>query len=183
VKYQVQYLTVLSGWQPSTNPEVKDKLFDSFETAWRAAQEQEQLSVMGVQYRVAPVEELAEVILSIAPLDKNGFDGFAVITNQQKIELGIANHQDCCESWGHFWTNDITEVFIGAKLLGVSVVDGALYTTKLDKLQSLDEGEIMFVNLETNRGILQFTAYNSHNGYYGHTAYVKSTQLNHEVTV
>ncbi len=36
----------------------------------------------------------------------------------------------------------------------------------------------MFVNLETNVGLLQFVAYNSHNGYYGHDAVLVSKQLN-----
>lgn len=26
----------------------------------------------------------------------------------------------------------------------------------------------MFINVETTRGLLQFAAYNEHNGYYGH---------------
>lgn len=41
--------------------------------------------------------------------------------------------------------------------------DGGLY-----------EGEAMFINFETSKGTLQFTLYNSHNGYYGHTAKVIS---------
>ncbi len=41
----------------------------------------------------------------------------------------------------------------------------------------------MFVDLITNRGVLQFTAYNNHNGYYGHDAKVISTQLNHKCSL
>ena len=29
----------------------------------------------------------------------------------------------------------------------------------------------MFVNINTSNGLLQFAAYNNHNGYYGHNAY------------
>jgi hypothetical protein len=43
--------------------------------------------------------------------------------------------------------------------------------------------EAMFVDIETDRGVLQFVAYNAHNGYYGHKARVQSTQLRHTVTL
>ena len=66
-----------------------------------------------------------------------------------------------------------------AEIRGVTVTDTALHTRDL----SLDEGDTMFVNIETDRGVLQFVAYNSHNGYYGQTAYVLSTQLRHEATL
>ena len=36
----------------------------------------------------------------------------------------------------------------------------------------------MFVNVETDKGLLQFVAYNEHNGYYGHEACVISKHLN-----
>ena len=42
------------------------------------------------------------------------------------------------------------------------------------------EGGVMFVNITTSKGVLQFVAYNEHNGYYGHSACVISKQLNHE---
>ena len=34
--------------------------------------------------------------------------------------------------------------------------------------EDLDAGSAMFINVETTRGLLQFAAYNEHNGYYGH---------------
>jgi hypothetical protein len=43
-----------------------------------------------------------------------------------------------------------------------------------------DEDNAMFVNVETDRGTLQFVLYNSHNGYYGHKARVVSEQLKRE---
>ncbi len=39
----------------------------------------------------------------------------------------------------------------------------------------------MFVNLETNKGTLQFVAYNEHNGHYGHEAKVTCKQLACEI--
>ena len=41
----------------------------------------------------------------------------------------------------------------------------------------------MFVDIVTDRGVLQFVAYNIHNGYYGHEAKVISTQLEHNETL
>ena len=126
------------------------------------------------------MKELITKITDVEGLsDYAGYDGFEVETTVQKIKLLIDNSQDCCESWGHFWMNDKPEDFIGAELLGVEVVDAALDTHKMDDL-SLDEGETMFVNLRTSVGVLQFTAYNSHNGYYGHMAEVSCEQLKYE---
>jgi hypothetical protein len=41
----------------------------------------------------------------------------------------------------------------------------------------------MFVNLETDKDTLQLTVYNSHNGYYGHSAFIRSNQINKEITL
>jgi len=111
--------------------------------------------------------------------------GFDVVTSEQRIELRIDNQSGCCERWGYFWTNDETKEFIGARVLGVTLADAALSTKRLDEAEpgGLDCGGTMFVNIETDRGVLQFTAYNSHNGYYGHEASVRSKQLNHEETL
>ena len=111
--------------------------------------------------------------------------GFEVITNKQRIKLYIDNSSSCCESWGYFWCNDNPQDFVGASLLGVSTTDTALSTKIIESngADSRDEGGIMFVNLETNKGVLQFVAYNSHNGYYGHTATVESEQLKHSETL
>ena len=119
-----------------------------------------------------------ETILRIEDLDGD-WDGYRVITDKQTITLGIENGASCCEVWGHFWMNDKPEDFIGAHITGVTVTDEALNTAKLEP-DEYDERSVMFVNIETDRGTLQFTAYNSHNGYYGHTAKVVSEQLKHE---
>jgi len=102
------------------------------------------------------------------------YEGFEVVTSQQRIFLGISNSQSCCEDWGYFWSNDATEDFIGAELRNVKITDQCLNTEKAPKVY---EGDVMFVTLETDRGDLQFVAYNEHNGYYGHSAIVRSTQL------
>lgn len=102
------------------------------------------------------------------------YDGYTVTTDKQVIQLGISNGQSCCENWGYFMTNDNIEEFIGSNILSVDVVDDCLMK---EKVPAIYEGGVMYVNIETNKGTLQFTAYNEHNGYYGHTAVVKSIQL------
>ena len=103
------------------------------------------------------------------------YDGWQIITDQQTIKFGIENGQSCCEQWGHFVTNDTTAEFIGATVISVAIVDDCL---KKEKLRDTYEGACMFLNIETDKGVLQFTAYNSHNGYYSHSAVVVSRQLN-----
>jgi tRNA(Ile2) C34 agmatinyltransferase TiaS len=58
-----------------------------------------------------------------------------------------------------------------------------MQTNNIDPKSADFEGGVMFVNIETNEGTLQFVAYNEHNGYYGHIAKVQSMQLSHEVVL
>lgn len=107
-------------------------------------------------------------------------DGFAITTDKQVIKLLIDNGQSCCESWGYFMSEDDLEQFIGADLLDVNLTDAALNTKQIEKNKdNIDCDEVMFVNINTSKGLLQFVAYNDHNGYYGHNAYVFSEQLTH----
>ena len=102
------------------------------------------------------------------------------LSMQETIQIGISNGQSCCESFGCIITNDETKEFIGAELKSLAIVDTALNNKKIEELEYLDSGGAMFVNLETSEGLLQFVAYNAHNGYYGHEAVLVSKQLNHE---
>ena len=110
--------------------------------------------------------------------------GFEVVTTEQRIKLFIDNDSQCCENWGYFWCNDNPQDFIGAELREVRLTDTALIEAQM-KANNLDpndkwfEGGVMFVNLETDMGTLQFVAYNQHNGYYGHEAKVQCTKLTH----
>ncbi len=114
--------------------------------------------------------------------------GFEVVTNNQSIKLLIDDQQDCCEVFGYFWCNDEPGEFVGAELLNVTITDKELNEAKMkeNELEPNDkwfEGGVMFVNLETNKGTLQFVAYNEHNGYYGHEAKVTCKQLKHSETL
>lgn len=128
------------------------------------------------------MERIQEIIDYASNEDTwSGVEGFEIVTNKQRIKLYIDNGQSCCESWGYFWCNDNPQEFVGTNLREVSLTDTALNTKKVESqgADSRGYGGIMFVNFDTSRGILQFVAYNSHNGYYGHTATVESEQLKH----
>lgn len=119
-----------------------------------------------------------EKILKIEETSFDGKDGFVITTDQQEIKLGIDNGQSCCENWGYFMSEDDLSEFVGSNLISVKVVDTAL--KRRDEIEDLYEGDAMFVNIETSNGLLQFVAYNEHNGYYGHEACVISKQVKEE---
>ncbi|MEI6579686.1 MAG: hypothetical protein WCN92_09525 [Eubacteriales bacterium] len=126
---------------------------------------------------------MKEIIESIEEFECNcdGESGYWVRTNLQTIEMSIDNGQSCCERWGYFWSNDNVEEFIGAELLSVEIVDKSL-NMKLF-VANVDDEDAIFINLNTSNGILQFTIYNQHNGYYGHRVNIYSKQLTHEGTL
>jgi len=129
---------------------------------------------------------------------ENSYGGYRITTDEQEINLLISNDQSCCEKWGYFFCNEEVDEFVGAELHSISLTDTALHTEtfweKAPKATSYNYEnkvrvprefgadafeQLMFVNLETDRGTLQFVAYNDHNGYYGHQARVESKQLTH----
>lgn len=120
-----------------------------------------------------------EKILKIEETIFDGKDGFLITTDDQVIKLGIEYGVQCSENWGCFMSEDNLEEFIGANLITIKVTDTALKTW--EKIEDIYEGDVMFVNLETTNGLLQFVAYNEHNGYYGHEACVISKQVKEEV--
>lgn len=131
--------------------------------------------------KIVKIEEITESDES----GWNGKSGFSLTTDTQVIKLLIDNGQCCCEEWGYFMSEDNTDQFVGAEIISITLTDTCLNTKEFDKRleYGVDCGGCMFVNINTDRGVLQFVAYNSHNGYYGHDAYVISEQLNHEVNL
>jgi len=121
---------------------------------------------------------MEEKILKISETSFDGKDGYIIDTDKQQIKLGIDNWQACCENWGYFMSEDNLNDFIGAEIRSVAVVDTELRS--YEELEALYEGDTMFVNIETTNGLLQFVAYNEHNGYYGHDACVISQQVTQE---
>ena len=80
-------------------------------------------------------------------------------------------------------TNDSIKDFKGAELLSVELTGTDLTTKELSEHGTSDYANLMFVTLKTNVGILQFVAYNEHNGYYGHDAVIVSEQLTYSETL
>lgn len=100
----------------------------------------------------------------------SGYDGFIItLEDDTQIKMGISNGQSCCEQWGYLISEDSLEQFIGAEYHGVEVVNEKLETVSM---RNIYEGSCMFVNIKTSEGVVQFVAYNEHNGYYGHQAVV-----------
>lgn len=140
---------------------------------------------------------MPEMITAISEYESsNEWDaeaGFKITTDQQTITLAIDDRASCCETWGYFLTEDDTEKFVGAHLLGIKITDtnrsNRNFTSGWDEVKDskptehLDSGDVMFVDIQTDRGTLQFVAYNAHNGYYGHEARVTSTQLTESRTL
>jgi hypothetical protein len=111
--------------------------------------------------------------------DCHSYEGFQILTDKQTIKLGISHHQSCCEQYGYFMTNDDLDDFEDANIIDIKIVDECLNVKKLEDMDFY-QPYLMFVNIETDKGTIQFTAYNEHNGYYGHDAVVISEQLKHE---
>jgi hypothetical protein len=131
-----------------------------------------------------------EIIISIEEHNERPnerMSGFAITTTKQVIKLLIDDEQDCCETFGYFMSEDNLSAFISAELINIKITDTELKEGLMEKHNitesSLYEGGIMFVDLETSVGVLQFAAYNEHNGYYGHTAKVISKQLTEEMVL
>lgn len=110
------------------------------------------------------------------------FEGYQIVTDKQTIKIGIENGQSCCEDWGYFMTEDDLTDFENAELISIDVVDTALRVEKLKEL-NVESADTMFVNFNTTKGLLQFVAYNDHNGYYGHDAIIISQQVTNEVVL
>jgi hypothetical protein len=133
--------------------------------------------------------------------------GYKIYTDKQVISLLVSNGQQCCESWGYLMSEELNEGddFIGANITSIAQVKEADITLACrtdhsnnntsresgnESYIGLDEepddsyGErTVFINIHTDRGTLQFKAYNSHNGYYGHIVRVHSEQLDVEEVV
>jgi hypothetical protein len=98
-------------------------------------------------------------------------DGYRVELSRLDYYVLIGNGQSCCENWGYMHSEDDIQSFVGATLLDVKL-DGTPLDRIVDKIPGQDEGGAMFVTFETDRGSFQLVAYNAHNGYYSHSAYV-----------
>ena len=102
--------------------------------------------------------------------------GFKITTNKQVMKMLIDDESSCCESWDILASEKDFSEYIGAEIQEVVQVDEQLMPYA-DMQDSIDEGGSVMVNIVTNKGTIQFVAYNNHNGYYGHQVTFESTQL------
>lgn len=131
--------------------------------------------------KILKIEELSHFSYKDPDSWNSTYDGVKITTDKQEILVLVSDGQSCCESAGYVISEDDYSSFVGSDLSDVKVVDTGLNTKMVEAGQSLDEGDIMFVNLETSKGTLQLAVYNSHNGYYGHSGIIKSTQVTRSV--
>lgn len=123
------------------------------------------------------IQRIEEIDFKRSKDDYHTYSGYQVVTDKQTIKMGIDMQTDCCENPGYLMSEDDLQKFIGAKLLAIELSDNEI--NKVERSEYF-EGGLMFVDIKTDRGVLQFKAYNDQNGYYGHEAVVVSSQLNHE---
>ena len=104
------------------------------------------------------------------------YEGYEIETTDSIIKIGVSNGESCCESYGYICSADKLEEYIGAKILKVEKVklgDWKKCEILLKQLEYSEEEETAFINFETDKGLLQFAVYNTHNGYYGHDVVIE----------
>ena len=102
--------------------------------------------------------------------ESNDYMGYLVETEKESIFVLVSDEHHCCEKTGYVTSDDNLDNFIGADLRSVEVV-GEDYNIVSELLPDEDEYETtftVFVNFNTDRGVLQMAVYNQHNGWYGH---------------
>ena len=130
------------------------------------------------------MNEIIKSIKEVSDIKINGhyanFGGYEIETDKQVIKVLISQDQHCCEDFGYLSSVDDPEDFIGAIINKVELVDEFYDKTEWKRKfnYGLDDGEAMFVNFETDKGTFQLTAYNRHNGFYSHAAFLISKDLN-----
>jgi len=117
---------------------------------------------------------IREIEFEIGQGNLSDFNGWEIQTADNcTYRFGIDNDQQCCEVWDYMVANDIDPChFVGATLTGIAVTntarDKTVYREKLSTIESEKWKDSMFLDIETDKGVLQFAVYNAHNGYYGH---------------
>lgn len=113
------------------------------------------------------------------------YDGFKIRTTERELILAIEDGQSCCESWGLISTEDDLTGFIGANIKDIVITEGNLTSGLTERLSEdyISSDETEFITLETNKGTLQFAVYNLHNGYYGHSVFIKNGKEIHNTSL
>jgi hypothetical protein len=88
-------------------------------------------------------------------------DALRIEFEDQTVLLVWDGGQSCCES-RYMITDAALDNFVGATLMDVEVVDGPSTIGEYDEVH-----EQQFLNIKTDKGILDCVTHNEHNGYYG----------------
>jgi hypothetical protein len=115
-----------------------------------------------------------------------GYEGIQIKTTKQTIVIGVSSGASCCEQFGSeiFHTAPMDDL-IGATINlitdDVSKIDESLlpegYKSRYSEY-GYDAGDEYLVYIDTSKGLIILQVYNSHNGYYGHSAFFESNDLN-----
>jgi hypothetical protein len=120
--------------------------------------------------KIINIKEVHDVELKYAAISRA--EGYLINTEKATYYFLIEQDQCCCESFGYLSTPDDFNDFVGADLLSIKrvTVNDCVKQNDLEERmnQKYDPAQTMFINIETSNGLLQFAAYNEHNGYYGH---------------
>lgn len=140
-----------------------------------------------MEHKISERVSMSEKILLIEETVEKGeyrdMVGYRILTDKQDIKILISDGQACCENSGYFATYDNFSDFIGAEIRGIKLTDTCLNQKVVEAhcpdWLDLDEGGggIQFVDIDTDKGTLQFAVYNSQNGYYGHAIEITSNQV------
>lgn len=135
--------------------------------------------------RIKNIEEVYDVssesLECLKSIEYSGmFDGFKITTSKNIWYILISNAPQCCENFGYVSKPDDYKDFIGANVYSIS----STVRTIKDNIESIqlssssEYSNCLFITFYTDKGDLQFTAYNEHDGYYGHNVViVKDTYL------
>lgn len=103
--------------------------------------------------------------ISSLELDKDGGDGDGAViigfTDNSVLTL-FDGGRSCCES-RYIVSDADLQYFVGAKLINVKLAELPL----LSKEEDYDVHEAQSLQLETDKGVVDFVTHNEHNGYYG----------------
>jgi hypothetical protein len=113
-------------------------------------------------------------IISIENEDDCCFHIIVIKTIKHTVKFQITTMQYCCEDFGYFTTQDDIKDYIGANLLDIREVWGedVVFSKSVLEEEIPPGADVMFINIETSKGTLQYAIYNEHNGYYGHSVKV-----------
>jgi hypothetical protein len=107
------------------------------------------------------------IIQSIETFEDPGrWMGYKIIMSDsdKNITFKIENLGNCCEKWGMYTKNNLTE-FIGAQYYSVSIGKPII----ADDMMS-----IIKIKINTDKGRITLQLYNQHNGYYPHDVFIQS---------